>query len=295
MSMSLTRSSHSETRSWDVRTKNVNFQTVPTVDGIIGIACYGPSSTLFTLGQNHTVQQYDVNPSEVPIQVASIQHAPGPLPPSPPNSIEEQKKEETARKQAAANAAPLTFAYVDADSSEGELGTMSPLEKITREMDQLEDEKHDRLGALSPTSSRASSASSRSSNGGRRVPSYRYDKAPSSRASEVSYNEGTEFSFGLPSAKPRESVSVRSTSSFRSSALRKEILRSPDEAQQTAQMDLFPYTRARLRDVPFRTPHYGQVARTSDVLRQEMLSVVFGWNDDIESLVRDECRCCTAS
>lgn len=226
------------------------------------------------------------------MQVASIQHAPGPLPPSPPNSIEEQKKEETARKQAAASAAPLPFAYVDADSSEGELGTMSPLEKIAREMDQLEEEKHDRLGALSPTSSRASSASSRSSNG-RRVPSYRYDKAPSSRASEVSYNEGTEFSFGLPSGTPRESVSIRSTSTFRSSALRKEISRTPDEAQQTSRMDLFPYTRARLRDVPFRTPHYGQVARTSDILRQEMLSVVFGWNDDIESLIRDECEYCS--
>ncbi|KAH0238582.1 hypothetical protein KCV06_g373, partial [Aureobasidium melanogenum] len=273
-----------ETRSWDVRTKNVSFQSVPNVDGIVGIACYGPSSTLFTLGPNHTVQQYDVNPSEVPMQVASIQHAPGPLPPSPPNSIEEQKKEETARRQAAASAAPLPFAYVDADSSEGELGTMSPLEKIVKEMDQLEDEKLDRLGALSPTSSRASSVSSRSSNGGRRVPSYRYDKAPSSQASEASYNEGTEFSFGLPSKKPRESASIRSTSSFRSSALRKEILRSPDEAQQTSQMDLFPYARARLRDVPFRTPHYGQAPRTSDVLRQEMLSVVFGWNDDIESL-----------
>lgn len=263
---------------------------MPTVDGIVGIACYGPSSTLFTLGPNHTVQQYDVNPSEVPMQVASIQHAPGPLPPSPPNSIEEQKKEETAKRQAAANAAPLPFAYVDADSSEGELGTMSPLEKIVKEMDQLEDEKLDRLGALSPTSSRASSVSSRSSNGGRRVPSYRYDKAPSSRVSEASYNEGTEFSFGLPSTKPRESASIRSASSFRSSGLRKELLRSPNEAQQTSQMDLFPCARARLRDVPFRTPHYGQAPRTSDILRQEMLSVVFGWNDDIEPLVRDECK-----
>ncbi|THZ43714.1 hypothetical protein D6C90_04960 [Aureobasidium pullulans] len=277
-----------ETRSWDVRTKNVSFQSVPTVDNILGVACYGPSSTLFTLGPNHTVQQYDVNPSETPIQVASIQHAPGPLPPSPPNSIEEQKKEETARRQAAANAASAPFAFMDADLSEGELGTMSPLEKIAKEMDQLEEEKQDRLGALSPTSSKTSSVSSRSSDGGRRAPSYRYDKAPSSRASNVSHNEGTEFSFGLPSIKPRESVSIRSTSSFRSSGLRKEILRSPDEAQQTSQMDLFPHTRARLRDVPFRTPHYGQVARTSDVLRQEMLSVVFGWNDDIESLVRDE-------
>lgn len=270
----------------------MSFQSVPTVDNILGVACYGPSSTLFTLGPNHTVQQYDVNPSETPIQVASIQHAPGPLPPSPPNSIEEQKKEETARRQAAANAASAPFAFMDANLSEDELGTMSPLEKIAKEMDQLEEEKQDRIGALSPTSSKTSSVSSRSSDGGRRVPSYRYDKAPSSRASNVSHNEGTEFSFGLPSIKPRESVSIRSTSSFRSSGLRKEILRSPDEAQQTSQMDLFPHTRARLRDVPFRTPHYGQVARTSDVLRQEMLSVVFGWNDDIESLVRDECEFC---
>ncbi|KAI5256790.1 hypothetical protein E4T42_01481 [Aureobasidium subglaciale] len=273
-----------ETRSWDVRTKNVSFQSVPIVDGIAGIACYGPSSTLFTLGPNHTVQQYDVNPSDLPIQVASIQHAPGPLPPSPPNSIEEQKKEETARRQAATRAISLPFAHLDADTSEGELGTMSPLEKIAKEMDLLEEEKQDRLGALSPTSSRTSSVSSKSSGGGRRIPSYRYDKAPSSRASEVSYNEGTEFSFGLPSARPRESVSVRSVSSLRTSGLRKEILRSPDEAQQISQMDLFSHTRARLRNVPFRTPHYGHVARTSDILRREMLSVVFGWNDDIESL-----------
>ncbi|THY76286.1 hypothetical protein D6C86_05492 [Aureobasidium pullulans] len=146
-----------KTRSWDVRTKNVSFQSVPTVDNILGVACYGPSSTLFTLGPNHTVQQYDVNPSETPIQVASIQHAPGPLPPSPPNSIEEQKKEETARRQAAANAASAPFAFMDADLSEGELGTMSPLEKIAKEMDQLEEEKQDRLGALSPTSSKTSS------------------------------------------------------------------------------------------------------------------------------------------
>ena len=264
----------------------MSFQTVPTVDGITGVACYGPSSTLFTLGPNHTVQQYDVNPNELPMQVASIQHAPGPLPPSPPNSIEEQKKEERARKKA--EAATLPFAYVDADMSEGEIGTMSPLEKIAKEMDQLEDEKQDRLGALSPTSSRASSVSSRSSNGGRRAPSYRYDKAPSSRASDVSYNDGTEFSFGLSPKRPRESVSNRSNSSFRSSGLRKEILRSPEEAQQTSQMDLFPHVRARLRDVPFRTPHHGQAARTPDVLRREMLSVVFGWNDDIETLVRDE-------
>lgn len=65
-------------------------------------------------------------------------------------------------------------------------------------------------------------------------------------------------------------------------------MRSPDEATQTATMDLFPYTRARLRDVPLRTPHYGNTARTPDLLQREMLSVVFGWNDTARALVRDE-------
>lgn len=53
-------------------------------------------------------------------------------------------------------------------------------------------------------------------------------------------------------------------------------------------LDLFPCTVARLKGVAFRTPHYGEVARTPDVLRREMLSVVFGWHDDIQSLIRDE-------
>lgn len=100
---------------------------------------------------------------------------------------------------------------------------------------------------------------------------------------------------GEPSMKQgRESISIRSTSSFatgphhRASSLRKQVMRSPQEAKEAAIADLFPYTRARLRDVPFRTPHYGNVARTAELLQREMLSVVFGWNDTARALVRDE-------
>lgn len=170
---------------------------------------------------------------------------------------------------------------------------MSPLQRIAQEMDQLEEKRRDKVGTLSPVSSRASSTSSKSSDGGKRAPSYRYDRPSPSRISEISYNDGTEFSFGQNSKQARESISIRSTSSYapsryRSSGLRNQILRSPEETQQTMHMELFSFVKARLRDVPFRTPHYGHAARTPDVLRKEMLSVVFGWNHDIEEMVRDE-------
>ena len=55
-------------------------------------------------------------------------------------------------------------------------------------------------------------------------------------------------------------------------------------------MDLFAFTKARLRDLPFKTPNYGHVARTPELLQREMLKVVFGWSDNITNLVREEMR-----
>ncbi|GME23042.1 hypothetical protein GTA08_BOTSDO05450 [Neofusicoccum parvum] len=85
---------HSEgaTYAWDVRTKKVTYDVVPTIDGVTAIANFGPGATLFTLGRNHTVQQYDLNPSQNPMLVANVQHVPANAPPSPPNSIEEKKE-----------------------------------------------------------------------------------------------------------------------------------------------------------------------------------------------------------
>lgn len=180
---------------------------------------------------------------------------------------------------------------------------MSPLQKIAMEMDsldQLESELRDKVMPLSPVSSRASSVSSKSSQGGRRQQKYLYDQPSSSRASSNSGYNGTEFSFGGPSIRPaHDSMSIRSGSTRasrisssrpRTSSLRKEILRSPEEAKETALMDLFVFTKTRLRDLPFKTPTYGNVARTAEVLQREMLRVVFGWNDDIVGLVRNEMR-----
>ena len=100
-----------------------------------------------------------------------------------------------------------------------------------------------------PTSSRGSSVSSRSSGARRRERKYLYDRPDPSLASSTSEYECTEFSLGTPSFRPaHESISIRSVSSFASAShsryrptnLRNQMMRSPEETQQTAAMDLFP-------------------------------------------------------
>lgn len=241
------------------------------------------------MSRNYGVQQYDINPNGTPSLVKNVQHPPSSTPPSPPHSLDEKDRKGktplTAQPKAAAHM------IIESESSEGEgASVLSPLQKIAQEMDQLEEERRDRVGPLSPVSSRGSQ-SSRSSGSGR-GPRYRYDKPTLTRASKSS--GGTVFSSGTSSfmGNSRESISIRSTSSaassrLASSQLRKEVLRSPDESHRTATMDLFPFTKARLGDVPYRNSQLGP-ERTPDDLRQNMLHVVFGWDNDIEELVRDE-------
>ncbi|GAB7361712.1 hypothetical protein MBLNU230_g1759t1 [Neophaeotheca triangularis] len=291
-----------ETRSWDVRTKKVTYEIIPTLSGVTGVTNYGPTATLFTMGRNHSVQQFDINPSAVPTQVASVQHAPANTPPTPPTSLEETKHSYKSAQQGFQATGPVLprTGYSETESSADENGAMSPLQRIAKEidsLDQMEDELRDQLMPLSPTSSRTSSVSSRSSGRGPKGRKYLYDRPSSSRASSSVGNNGTEFSFGTEKKQGHDSMSIRSTSSFashsrhqssRSSNLRKEVLRSPQEAEDTAHLDLFPFTKTRLRDIPFRTPQYGNVARTPEILQREMLNVVFGWNGSVESLIREE-------
>lgn len=185
------------------------------------------------------------------------------------------------------------------EASEDEDVVMSPLQKIANELVELEEERRDRVGPLSPVSSRGSQ-SSRSSNGSGRQPRYRYDRpswgtARSSR-SAGSGASGTVFSSGESSyagGASQASVSIRSgtsaaaSSRYGSSALRKEVMRSPDESKKNQKMDLFPFTKARLTDVPFRPTELGP-ERTPNDLRRNLLKVVFGWENDIDELIRDE-------
>ena len=61
-----------ETFLWDVRTKYVAYENVPTLEPVRGIALYGPGAALFTLGPNNTVQQFDLN--SPPRLVANVRH-----------------------------------------------------------------------------------------------------------------------------------------------------------------------------------------------------------------------------
>lgn len=245
------------------------------------------------MGRNYTVQQYDLNPNGTPALVANVQHPPANTPPSPPNSLDEMSKKQETPQTARPLAKGTAQLLIDSES-EGEAHVMSPLQKIAKEMDQLEDERRDRITPLSPVSSRGSQ-SSRSSGSGR-APRYRYDR-PSQGTRSSKSSGGTIFSSGTSSyaGASRESISIHSQSSATSSryksssGLRKEVLRNPEEKHGTKNMQLFPFTKARLSDVPYRNSELGP-DRSPDSLRQNMLRVVFGWENDIEELIRDECK-----
>ena len=269
----------------------MTFETVPTLDAVRGLAIHGPTATLFTLGNNHTVQQFDLSP---PVLVANKQHPPPIPPPSPPVSVEEQKAQDAisiaARVEPVATAIHLHPAQsLHQRSSESEEEeALSPLQRIKNEMDQLEERRHDRSGARSPSSA---SAGSRSSRGSRRL------KSSASDSSKVTSHDGTAFSYGS-SINSRDTASTgtwASSSSIasskrsrgRGSRLKQEILRSPEDVQQKS--DLFSFTRARLDDVPYLNPQKQDRSNwTPADLRRQMLNVIFGWDGDIEGLVQDE-------
>lgn len=288
----------SETRIWDVRTKNVTHSDVADVRQVAGIANYGPGATLFTIAGDSTVQQYDVNPQSRPTIVANAQCIPPNAPPTPPDSLEHRRMSrvdvpKANDRRVAAKSGIIT------DSSEDEPFMMSPLQKIVQDIDhrddQTDDEQRDGLGPLSPASSKVSSNSA-SSFSHQDKPRHN-DRIQGSRTltgSEQS-NDGTIFSpMSSLHGERRESVSVRSSSSTSSSryrapsSLRHEMLRGSDQAKNMRTIDLFPNARVRQQNTPFRLPQYGQLAVTTRVLQQEMLSIIFGWNGDVESFIRDE-------
>ena len=291
---------------------------VPTLDVVNGLAIHGPNATLFTLGRHHTVQQFELNP---PTLVANRQHIPPVPPPSPPVSTESRRgatstsTTATAAAAAAVEVAPVTAVpAVPAHASSttaaavtspqpppymsqslapvqdhGRDMTTSPLRRIAEEMDQIEERRQERSAAGSTTSS--NTRSSRSST------SRRHARSPKPGPSFQPVSEGTQFSQGSSFHAGRASVSTKqSTTSLassqtsgvaRSSRLRQEVLRSPDQPDKV--VDLFPLARERLSDVPYKNSVPATAAnRTAADLRRQLLSVVFGWHDDIEALIDEE-------
>ncbi|RDW66124.1 hypothetical protein BP6252_09759 [Coleophoma cylindrospora] len=292
--------SEGETSSWDVKTKHVTYENVPTLGDVRGIAVYGPGATLFTLGRNNTAQQFDLN--SPPVLVANVQHPANLLPPSPPVSIEEQKKRD--RSAAKGHHADIegTSIPVNVDVSESDEDHMSPLARIAREMDKLEEHRGSadtyRGDTMSPVSSRSQTSSTSRSSAGSRP----YKKHAS--VLSAGYSDGTTMSIGssmhsaqTPSlASTRDSLSTSSLSSRsnassskarpRASRLRQEVLRSPEDNKV---VDLFKFTKTRLSDIPYRHPQVlDNTHLTNDDLRRQMLSTIFGWDGEPETLIQDE-------
>lgn len=257
---------HRETWSWDVRTKHVTYEPIPTIQGVRGMASYGPTATLFTLGPQDTVQQYDL---ETPGMVANVQHFP-------------VGSRSTASEGSRSRTMSPRRLQEPPEIREKGTGRRTPYD--TNSVEKA------RADLISPASSRSrtESVSSKASSG-----KYKMDRpfSPPSRSAQ----SGTSFSMsGRDTPQPSasyayaSSISMSSAKSSRAaSRLRNEVHLSPAERNI---VDLFPFTRARLNDVPYRqTPPLDESRLTPDDLRQQMLSVVFGWDGDIQDLLRDEC------
>lgn len=257
-----------ETWSWDVRTKHVAYEPVPTIQGVRGMASYGPTATLFTIGPQDTVQQYDLETSAM---VANVQH----LAVGSRSTASEGSRSRTMSPRRLQDPPEIR---------EKPAGRRTPFDT-----NGVESAKQARADLISPASSRSrtESVSSKASSG-----KYKMDRpfSPPSRSAQ----SGTSFSMsGRDTPQPSasyayaSSISMSSAKSSRAgSRLRNEVHLSPAERNI---VDLFPFTRARLNDVPYRqTPPLDETHLTPDDLRQQMLSVVFGWDGDIQDLLRDE-------
>ncbi|KAL8969597.1 MAG: hypothetical protein Q9183_001929, partial [Haloplaca sp. 2 TL-2023] len=272
-----------ETWTWDVRTKHVSCEPIPTVDGVRGLANYGPTAALFTLGPNHSVQQYDMNPPAIVKNVQYYPMGPPPVPSKVPSTPQMNSHTIPGTAPPVSDAQP--------EHSRGPVN-LSTIQRTTNEMRAVELAQQARSDMSSPVSSRSmtESMSSRSSN------PYAYQRTQASYSSRAA--SGTTFSTISPSMLGRESLFSGGSSVFpqtasmtsagrrsRGSRLRQEVLLSPESKY----VDLFPRTRARLSTVQYKPPqNLDQDNATADDLRKQMLDVVFGWADDIEPLIRDE-------
>ncbi|KAI8964748.1 hypothetical protein F5Y11DRAFT_69542 [Daldinia sp. FL1419] len=285
--------SEGETLSWDVRTKHVTNDSIPTLEHVRGLAVYGPGATLFTLGANNTVQQFDLNTPSM--MVANVQHPANVLPPSPPVSIEEQPEQGVVIIGTSESDSSIA---INPEISESDDDHMSPFAKLTRGADSTTDTfELDRSRTASPVSSRGpGSTISKSSNGsgtrGRYPPSVisrgmtenTYISAGSSLRSSAMPPYGDRDAYSLSSISSA-SMTSSTRSHRRPSRLRNEVLPSPDESKVS---DLFKFTRSRLHDIPYKHALVDQSRLTNDDLRRQMLSIIFGWNGEIEDLIRDE-------
>lgn len=259
------------------------------------MALYGPGASLFTVGPNGTVQQFDLNSPA--IMVANVQHPTSHLPPSPPNSIEETANQSvhsattihTSESESSMSSIPLEMNVSESDEDH-----LSPFARLQR--GQAPDSGNETYESASPVSSRSglSSSVSKSSAGSgtpRRHPASirsanTYISAGTSlKSSTVGRPQQDIDSYSMGYSLGSTSI-ASSRSRQRPSRLRHEVPRSPDDNKVH---DLFKFTRTRLSDIPYKHPTNADNSRlTNDDLRRQMLSTIFGWHAEVEDLVRDE-------
>ncbi|KAL4780324.1 hypothetical protein BJX76DRAFT_360933 [Aspergillus varians] len=260
-----------ETWAWDVKTKYISSEPIPTIDSPLGIANYGPTASLFTLGPHFTVQQYDL---ESPAMVANVQHP-------PTNSMTAALDQMRARTKS-----PRTLQDPPEMRESG--SSHSSRRRTPFDSSGIEVVRQQRADLSSPESSRgrAASVSSKASSD-----KYKPPFSPPTRSAHTATSFSLTSAGGgretpQPSFAYASSVSMSSVKSSRpGSRLRNEVQFSPADKN----VDLFPFTRARLNDVPYRTQQpLDESHLTPDDLRRQMLSMVFGWDGDIEALIKDE-------
>lgn len=262
--------SEGETWAWDVRTKDVNYVSVPTVEFVRSIAAHGPTAALFTLGPDSTVQQYDVDTGEI---VAHVRYLPTTVPPTPP--------EDYTRLQ-------LTSASEDDDAVPSPVNRQrndSIGQENARQRSDTPQSQHSRSQHSHSTGSRHSDSKGKLQDVISPSKTEKTTTSISMGAYGYNYPQNGNQAY-VPSPSPG---SARPGAVRKASRLRQEVVISPMTPEETPVPELFPFARARLSDIPHSQPKaLDESSMTPDDLRQQMLSVVFGWDDDIQSLIMDE-------
>lgn len=239
-----------ETWAWDVRTKEVTYQSIPTIEFVKGIAAYGPTGTLFTLGPDHSIQQYDVDTVQM---VRNVRYPPQHVPQTPPQGI---------------------LSHVTSTSG---TGLASPHRQLNYNGESSRSSHSRQEVSHSGHSHSNSQGSQRSDLLAQNVVS----PAPRTEKSTTTMSLGVQANVQGQPYSPSSMKSARQPS-----GLRQEMMASPEDKPV---LDLFPFTRARLRDVSRQQSQpLDDSSLSSDDLRRQMLAVVFGWQDDIYALINNE-------
>ena len=292
-----------------MRTKHVTSDNIPTLEHVKGLAVWGPGASLFTLGPNNTVQQFDLNSPS--IMVANVQHPANLLPPSPPNSIEEPAlKSAHSTTTIQTSESETSSVPMDMNVSESDEDHLPAIARFQRRP--LHQDSGNEYESASPVSSRSGMSAQSLSSAGSGTPRHYPGSLRSRGLSDGTYiSAGTSVQTSTVGRNrqmrdPREqdidnysmgysvgSTSIVSGSSasrpsrHKPSRLRNEVPRSPESDNKVH--DLFKFTRTRLSDIPYKHPVQADNSRlTNDDLRRQMLSTIFGWHNEVEDLIKDE-------